>query len=405
MGLVELVTKRREPIGVKSYAVYLLPALALLLLWQLPGLALADTLRLKNGNVLEGTITQRDERQVTIELPDIGALAVDRADIAAIEEAKEADAPASGQAPAPAQPVSQDQLALFERTERDVRFWYPKGWHVQDRLDRHPYNVTVSPKPFDPSARNLVVVELTKYYHVSRTLGLKAANDAELAESFLRKFRERGAQILEQRPVQVQGVAGTRAEARAASTRAVSRLLIVAAAKDDTLAWLYAQAPAAEFEQYRGFFEAAAERLAPFASGTTDNERIDAESARRMAAAMQAVERGNADSAISRMQEALRINPGDAIMRVSYGSLLLDLGLQKRDPQLLARSEAELGQVIEWLEPLADPRQAPTLAQAYFILGELARQGGNQPDRAKRLYEKALAVHPAHEGAKRALGR
>jgi hypothetical protein len=381
---------------------------ALILWWLSGGTAAGDTLRLKNGNVLEGTITKQDERQVTIELPDVGAMVVERADIAALEDADNG-APA-GSALQPAAPVNPDDLALFERPERDVRLSYPKVWHLKDRLDRHPYTVTITPKPFDPSARDFTVLELRKFYHASRTLGLKADSEAELLELFLRKFREKGAQLLDQHPVQVQGVTGQRMEARVAGPKSVIRMLVLVAVKDDALASLYCHAPAADFERFRGFFEAAAERWAPFAAaqGQSDNARLDAESARLTQGAVEAVQRRDETSAVSRLQEALRANPGDIATRAAYGSLLFDLALAKQDPQrgaALARAEAELQSVVEWLEALGDPQQAPALAQAYFLLGEIQSRGRNRPEQAKPLYKKALAAHPAHEGAKRALSR
>ena len=60
--------------------------LLLLLTASGPGPADADVVRLKNGNTLEGTITAADERQVTIEIPDVGKLVVERAEIAELQQ-------------------------------------------------------------------------------------------------------------------------------------------------------------------------------------------------------------------------------------------------------------------------------------------------------------------------------
>ena len=373
-----------------------------------PRSASADTLRLKNGNTLEGTITSRDDRHVTIELPDLGALVVDRAEIAAIEQPPPAEAPPQpGSAPAA---VSGETLDWFGRPERDVRLAYPKGWNVLDRMDRHPYTVTASPDPLPPTSGAPTVLELRKYYHASRTAGVKPDARDRLLESYLDKLREQGARIGDRWAVTVQGVPGIAVEARRVGAKSVSRLLLVLAAKDDVLAVVYGQAPSAAFDAQRPLFLAAAERVAPFSAdpANPDNTRLDAESRTLTEQALMAIKNGSAADAVGKMQTALRANPGDMVGRVAYGSLLLDLGLQEREPQRgasLARAEAELRQAAEWMEAERDPAKAPALAQVYFLMGELEARGRSDPANAKTLYERALEVLPTHPGAKKALGR
>ena len=381
--------------------------LVLLAVW--PALAGADVVRLKNGNMLEGTISAADERQVTIELPDLGALVVDRADIAAIERA--APAGDDGAVPAePLAPVGDAALDVFVRPERSVRFPYPKGWHVQERADRHPYTVTASPEPLPPRMDVSTILELRKYYHASRTTGIRPAAGEQLLDVYLEQFRQQGARITDRRDAAVQGVPALKVEVRVVGSKSASRILLVLAVKDDTLAVLYCQAPTSKFSAQLGFFDAAAERIAPFSADASqsDNAGLDLESKRLAAQAMAALESGNATDAIDRLQQALRANPGDIMTRMAYGSLQLDVALQNAEPQrstLLQRAEAELERAAEWLQAEAAPADAPALAQTYFMLGEVEARGRNDAAKARALYEKALSVFPAHPGAKQALGR
>ena len=53
--------------------------------WSLPP-AQADEVRLKNGNVLSGTVENADEQQVTVDIPGTGQLTLERSEIASIEK-------------------------------------------------------------------------------------------------------------------------------------------------------------------------------------------------------------------------------------------------------------------------------------------------------------------------------
>lgn len=394
---------------------WLAAALLLLLTAANPGPADADVVRLKNGNTLEGDITAADERQVTIEIPDVGKLVVDRAEIASIEQ--DADSAGGGEdenAPAPpsqdVQTAAEEELAVFIRPERSVRLWYPKGWQMQERADRHPYTVTASPDTLPPSTDNPTILEVRKYYHASRTTGVKGGTDTQFLEGYLAKFREQGARITDRQETGLQGVPALRVEARAAGAKGASRILLVVAVKRDTLVVLYCQAPVGAFDEQQRFFEAAAERLEPFSTDpvASDNDALDLEGTRFAEQALAAVKTGNVTEAITRLQTALRANPGDTATRIAYSSLQLDLGLQQREPQrsaFLQRADAELHQVSEWLETQANPADAPALAQAYFLLGEVEARGRNNRDKAAAFYRKALSANPQHPGAKRALGR
>jgi hypothetical protein len=385
-------------------------AVLCLLAAGLPASAGADVVRLKNGNALEGEITASDERQVTIQIPDVGALMVDRADIAAIEQTAPSGA-AEDAAPAEAgPPVGEEALDVFARPERSVRLSYPKGWHVQERADRHPYTVTTSPDPLPPRTGTPTILELRKYYHASRTTGLKAATGGQLLEGYVEKFRAQGARITDRSGVTVQGAPGLRVEAHTASAQSSTRILLVLAVTDDTLAALYCQAPASTFESQRGLFEAAAGRFEPFSTDPAqpDNTVMDAESKRFAAKALDSLKAQHVTEAMNQLQQALRANPGDVATRTTYGSLQLDVALQERQPQrsaLIQRAEAELRQVAGWLEAQAAPADAAALAQVYFLLGTVESRGRNDAAKGKALYEKALNLYPEHPGAKRALGR
>ncbi len=382
--------------------------LVLMTVW--PDLAGADVVRLKNGNALEGTISAADERQVTIELPDLGAMVVNRAEIAAIEQAAPSGDEGVAAPTGTASPVSDEALEVFVRSERSVRLPYPKGWHVQERADRHPYTVTTSPDPLPPRTGTPTILELRKYYHASRTTGLKAAAGEQLIESYLETFRRQGARITDRHDATVQGVPALEIEARAVGSKSATHLLLVLAVKDNTLAVLYCQSPAGTFDAQRGFFDAAAERFAPFSTDASqsDSAQLDLESKRITEQALIELKSGNVADAMSRLQQALRANPGDLMVRMAYGSLQLDVGLQKSEPQrtaFLQRAEAELQQAVAWLEVEADPADVPALAQAYFMLGEVEARGRNDAVKARTLYEKSLTVYPQHHGAKQALGR
>ena len=57
-----------------------------LIFFAAAGHAAADTIRLKNGNVLEGEIEEQTPETITIEIPYLGSMTVSRADIATVEE-------------------------------------------------------------------------------------------------------------------------------------------------------------------------------------------------------------------------------------------------------------------------------------------------------------------------------
>ncbi|MBI4341242.1 MAG: tetratricopeptide repeat protein [Candidatus Omnitrophica bacterium] len=84
----------------------------------------ADEVRLKNGNVIAGTVISQNDRQVVIEIPGTGALTVDRAEVTAITLSAAAPEAAPEPAPEVASPptdAAQPALSPAAQVEQHLR--------------------------------------------------------------------------------------------------------------------------------------------------------------------------------------------------------------------------------------------------------------------------------------------
>ncbi len=377
--------------------------------------ATAETIRLKNGNELIGTIEQSDERTVTVRVPEVGTLTLSRSEIVSIGAGNGEAEPTT--APAPSSPPSEaPELALFKSPSRSVRLWYPKGWHVLESKDQYPYLVTVEPTPPNPdlTAMTPTTIELFKFYHVSLTMAFGRGTPREVLEQYIKTLPSLGGggTILAQRTLTVQGAPAQLIEMQAKDPRGTIplQMFILASVKDDVLASLYCQAPAAEFETHRRLYEAVARRVEPFSTNPNqpDNAALDGESAQLGLEALTLLKAGKPEGVVERFERAIRMNPADASTRMNYGSVLMTVAKnqtgQTREA-MLARAEQEF-RLAATLFEMAGPLQqvAPFIAQAYFLLGEIAHYGRDNRTQAKALYEQALRYY-RHPGAEQALKR
>src|SRR3989338_9616967 len=146
----------------------------------------AEQIRLKNGNVLDGTVKSRTKQQVVVTIPELGDLTLAADEILAIEggsdpePAADDDVASEPAAAAGAEEASGD-FRVFRSGKRGVRLSYPKTWHVKERPAQHPYVVTSRPEPImdPPTGPAPVAIELFKYYHASGTIGFDNAATAE----------------------------------------------------------------------------------------------------------------------------------------------------------------------------------------------------------------------------------
>ena len=98
-----------------------------MLVWTWAGLACADVIHLKNGDTLEGDIIRTDDREVVINVPQVGEMTLQREEIASIDHAPIPNTPpkpeaSSGdvQAYVSWQDVSDQATRLYERRQFKV---------------------------------------------------------------------------------------------------------------------------------------------------------------------------------------------------------------------------------------------------------------------------------------------
>jgi len=182
----------------------------------------------------------------------------------------------------------------------------------------------------------------------------------------------------------------------------------VVAVKDDVLSTVFCQSPEQEFQTRRPMCEEVVKRVEPFSAGRPDNEMLDAECAKLTEAALDAVKTGDAKTFMEKFKQALRINPGDALTHMNYGSLLMQLaGAQpagESQANLLNRAEGELVTAANMFQVNYKPKLAPIVSQTFFLLGEIQYFGHNDRAKAKSLYEQSLKLWN-HGGAQEALKR
>ena len=377
----------------------------------------AEQIRLKNGNVLEGTIKSRTKQQVVVTIPELGDLTLAADEILAIEggsdpePAADDDAASESDAAAGAEEASGD-FRVFRSGKRGVRLSYPKTWHVKERPDQHPYVVTSRPEPImdPPTGPAPVAIELFKYYHASGTIGFDhAATAEELLARAKEMFLKAGGTILQETPREVQLAPGLVMEGEGNPPGGSAlRMLMLFTARHDVLVSLFCQAPAEQFEANRPVFEEVIAQAAPFSTGDADNAQLDRHTNQLEREGVQALEKGNGDLALKRLSEAVAVNPGAPTHHLSFGSALMLVGRQAPEEHragLLGRAEQELT-LAAGLFPIVDGKKesAPMRAQALFLLGEIAEFVRVDHARAQHFYQLALKAYP-HPGAQEAMKR
>ena len=368
----------------------------------------SDVIRLKNGNVVEGTVESRTENEITVQIPGVGVMVFATSDVAAIEAgpgAAPVTAPAEATAASPepaADEVPADaRWAIFRSPERTVRMAYPKGWRVQELKDSYPYLVSFRPAPGADGTEPPVAIELFKYYHPSYALGLKArGTPEEFMQAFLAQFSQMGGRILGEEPLDVQGAAGRVFEAEGTDKSGVHRLFVLSVAKHDVVVQLYCQAPPAEFESYRALFKDVIAQAQPFSADPKrkDGEWLDQHTGRLEMEAVKAFEAGDGETFAKRFQEAKRINPGNAQHPLQYGTRLFMLAAHRNDApaqEVLERAEHELRLALALADCWAPPEEAaPIKGQAFYMLAGMADRVGRSDD-AKAMLRESLRVYPS----------
>jgi tetratricopeptide (TPR) repeat protein len=383
-------------------------------------LALAGEIELKNGRVLEGDVVASDGRTVTIDIPEVGALTISRAEIRAIDghplsETEPVPVTRANSSDAARNAQADDRWETFQNRKRGVKIAYPRGWHVLETADRFPYMVTIEPTPPSPdlAAATPTVIELFKYYHLATMTTFGRGDPAEVLERYVSDVLPTsgpGATVMQQRPASVQGVPARLVELRASDPRnqVPLRLMVLAAVKRDVLVSLFCQAPEAEFEQHRAMCDEVVRRVRPFSSDAaqSDNEQLDAETNELMQQAHRAFQAGDMRTAVGACERALRINPGEPLVHMNYGSLLLEAG--KREPAgkgqdaVLGRAWQELDAANRLFGIVGSAKDAPVRSQILFLLGQIAQHARKNPKAAREYYEEALKLFD-HGGAKQAL--
>lgn len=392
----------------------LMPSVWLGVLLAAPA-ASAELIRLKNGNTMDATVTGQNEREITVDVPGAGAMTLSRGEIASIEASPKGPPGEEGT------PVGEDatapdaQLAVFKNAARGVRICYPKGWHVMETADRHPYLVTIEPTPPDRRLEVMapVVIELFKFYHASLTTPFGRTSEEIVTRYMDGAIKSGKGTVVETTMVHVQGVKARLSMVEAADPRNPSlklKMFILAAVKDDVLVGLFCQSQEDEFERRRELFRSVVARVEPFSKDPAhaDNAQLDRESGRMANEAMAALKADDGRRLGELFEQALRINPGDAATHMNLGGTLFALSRSasgQMQAEMLERSERELLVAAQYFEAGGvSTATAPVISQAYFLLGEIAYFARHDFARAQGLYQQALRFAP-HKGAEDALKR
>ncbi|MCI0559970.1 MAG: hypothetical protein MN733_15885, partial [Nitrososphaera sp.] len=296
----------------------------------------ADVIRLTNGNNLEGEIVASDERHITVEIPGLGALVLNKNEILSVEKASLEESGSSQGGISTS--LKETHLVAFANSERSVRFWYPEGWHVIEKLHQHPYVVTILPVRPNPNAQYAepVAIELVKHFHASRTLNLRVADDQKLLEEYTAGLFPSGGAIMRKEKRDLQGAPAMLMEVKAKGPeRSTYRVWVLAAVKQDTLVALFCQAYVDRFETYQSIFEEIIRKAEPFSSNplNSDNAIMDHANQARIDQVQLALQKGEGDKARQLFEQAIRDNPGDAATRMHYGAFLLSVAGQLSDMQ------------------------------------------------------------------------
>ncbi len=123
--------------------------------------------------------------------------------------------------------------------------------------------------------------------------------------------------------------------------------------------------------------------------------------------AVTAIDAGHMDKGLSLMRQAIAMDPVPS-RYLNYGSVLFGNGVSlfksgqtDKAKKILADARAQLLKAAAGFDKSAD---AVFLAQSYFLLGEIERNGFADAAKAKEYYQKSLSFYD-HEGAKAALAQ
>lgn len=121
--------------------------------------------------------------------------------------------------------------------------------------------------------------------------------------------------------------------------------------------------------------------------------------------AVAAVDAGRMDKGLSLMRQAIALDAAPS-RQLNYGSILFGNGVslfkggqKDKAKKVLAEAREQLLKAVDGFDKTKD---ALFLAQAYFLLGEIERNGFADAAKAKEYYKKSLSFYD-HEGAKAAL--
>ena len=121
--------------------------------------------------------------------------------------------------------------------------------------------------------------------------------------------------------------------------------------------------------------------------------------------AVAAVDAGRMDKGLSLMRQAIALDAAPS-RQLNYGSILFGNGVslfkngqKDKGRKVLAEAREQLLKAVDGFDKTKD---AMFLGQAYFLLGEIERNGFADAVKAKEYYKKSLSFYD-HEAAKAAL--
>ena len=310
------------------------------------------------------------------------------------------------------------ELDTVHVPDRTVRFFYPKGWQVEEYRDEHPYSITAHPAVADSVGS---IVELMKYYHAATSLNpsppFHPKSSEELVDNYLEKLsREFGGTTLKQEALQVQGVPAKLVELKAENSNGITgRMLVFAAAKDDVLVALHCLAREEVFEAYRPVFRSVIDRTEPFSAdpANLDNVVMDRETERLQKEAAAALRAEDAKGTMERLGRAVRMNPSNIAVLMDYGGVLFEAwkhtsGDDEDHKTTLENAEGLFLTALNLFNANDDPGKEVALSQVYYMLGQIAEIGRKDEDhneQAKMFYKAAVHYNPENSQAQEALKR
>jgi tetratricopeptide (TPR) repeat protein len=123
--------------------------------------------------------------------------------------------------------------------------------------------------------------------------------------------------------------------------------------------------------------------------------------------AVAAVDAGQMEKGLSLMRQAIALDAAPS-RELNYGSILFGNGVSLFKSGQKDKGKKILADAREQLLKAADgfdkTKEVLFLGQAYFLLGEIERNGFADAAKAKEYYKKALSFYD-HEGAKAALAQ